>query len=99
MNCTTPRCENAAIRGQVCKKCYKKIYYDKTFRSLPRKQARGARGGVWTRCWRKDCRKRFKAGAWQHPKYSLCPSCKVKAAEIGVGLEWVERQTSLRGIR
>lgn len=64
-------------------------------KSLPRRQARGNQSGVWTRCWRKDCRRRFKAGAWQDPKYSLCPKCKREAERIGVGLEWVEKQTSL----
>jgi len=99
MNCTTPNCKGKVTKHKklkVCTTCYRRAHYDKTLKSLPRRQARGNSGGVWTRCWRKDCRRRFKAGAWQDPKYSLCPKCKREASEIGVGLEWVEKQTSLR---
>lgn len=98
MNCTTPDCKGKVTKHkklELCTQCYRRTHYDKTLKSLPRKQARGNVEGVWTRCWRKDCRRRYKAGKWQDPKYSLCPKCKREAERIGVGLGWVERTISL----
>ncbi len=106
MNCTTSDCKREVTghtQLKICDECYKakfrvarRLVYDKRFKSLPRKQDRGTSSGTWTRCWNKNCRKRFKAGAWQNPKFSMCPKCKRGAEQIGVGLEWVEKQTSLR---
>ena len=105
MNCTTPHCKGV-VTGHttlnVCDECYKEKFrglrragYERKFKALPRKQARGSNGGVWTRCWNKYCRQRFKAGMWQDLKFSFCPKCKRVAEQIGVGLEWVEKQTNL----
>ena len=106
MNCTTRDCKGEVTghtQLKICDECYKAKFrvarrreYDRKFKSSPRKQARGTSSGTWTRCWNKNCRKRFKAGAWQDPKFSVCPTCRKRASEIGVGLEWVEKQTSLR---
>ncbi|KKK93956.1 hypothetical protein LCGC14_2687670 [marine sediment metagenome] len=106
MNCTTPHCKGTVTKHtqlKICDECYKakfrvarRLVYDERFKSLPRKQSRATSEGVWTRCWRKDCLRRFKAKPWQNPKFSVCPKCKREAEQIGVGLEWVEKQTSLR---
>ena len=93
MICKTKDCTREVTRLTklgMCDACYRREVYGKNFKSIPRRG--GGTSGVWTRCWRKDCKKRFKAKAWQDPKYSLCPRCKEKAEELGVGLEWVERQ-------
>ncbi len=106
MNCTTPHCKGEVTKHtqlKICDECYKKKVgvarrsgYNRKFKSLPRKQDRGASSGTWTRCWNKNCRKRFRAGAWQDPKFSVCPKCKRRAERIGVGLEWVDKQCSSR---
>lgn len=105
MTCTT--CHKGEVTGhtqlKICDECYKAKFrvarraeYGRQFKSLPRKQSRATSEDTWTRCWRKDCRKRFRAKSWQNPKYSMCPKCKREAGQIGVGLEWVEKTTSLR---
>jgi len=109
MNCTTPNCKGEVTKHtqlKICDECYgekfrkaRRSEYGRKFKSLPRKQVRGTSEGVWTVCWNKYCKKRFRAKPWQDPKYSMCPKCRKRASEIGVGLEWVEKQTSLRGVR
>jgi len=40
-------------------------------------------------CFR--CKKKFRARKDQHPKYSLCPSCKDYKEEFGSGSSWIDR--------
>ena len=36
------------------------------------------------------CKKKYIAGKYQHPKYSLCSVCRRKRDEYGQGELWVE---------
>ena len=41
-----------------------------------------------TICFR--CKKKLRARKGQHPKYSLCPSCKDYKEEFGSGSSWMD---------
>lgn len=36
------------------------------------------------------CKKKFRARKNQHPKYSLCPSCKNYKDRHGSGFSWID---------
>lgn len=40
------------------------------------------------KCFR--CKKKFRVKKNQHPKYSLCPSCKTCKDEFGSELSWID---------
>lgn len=44
-------------------------------------------------CFR--CKKKFRARKNQHPKYSICPSCKTYKDNFGLGFSWIDYRLSV----
>ena len=75
--------DESARYGKEYRKEKNQQYYDRHYRGAIRRHPK-TESAI---CFK--CKKPYKAGKNQHPKYSLCPLCKKENEQIISGSRWV----------